>query len=321
MYCPICKNTKNVNLRCDYKYEIQEDIKYFGKLDVLKCQDCDFSFANPMPKMENLDYFYENIYREVNRPPYWVTANDEETEKRILEDKNLNYLLYLSTLIDLKKVKNIYDFGAGFGDLGYAIKKKFPQINLFCTEYDKQCSQILKKRGYINKKIENIDEKFDLIITLHSLEHLTDVEIFQQFSEILKPEGKIFFEVPNCPKEYFLGRPYDGLHLLFYTKKSIEVICGKFKFEPERIDISSYSFDEDHKYQRESQERYYRIKSGKTLDSFKQFIKKFLPYKIIKLFHLIKNSDKNDEMHKLGLFTSNSDDNCYLRGILKKKIS
>ena len=319
MNCPICKNLKNVIPRCDYKYEIKEDIKYFGKLNVYKCKECDFSFANPMPETKNLDYFYKNIYRQVNRPPYWVTENDKDSEKRVLEDKNLNYLLYLSTLVDLKKINNIYDFGAGFGDLGYAIKKKFPHVNLFCTEYDKECTDILKKRGYKNEPIENINEKFELIITLHSLEHLTDLEVFNNFNEILKPGGKIFFEVPNCPEEYFSGRPYDGPHLLFYTKKSIESICDKFNYDVDRIDISSYSFEEDHKYQRESQDRYYRIKSGKTYDSLKQFIKKFIPYNFIKFRQLLLNFQNVNEMHKLGLFTSNSDDNCYLRGILKKK--
>ena len=81
MNCPICKNLKNVIPRCDYKYEIKEDIKYFGKLNVYKCKECDFSFANPMPEAKNLDYFYKNIYRQVNRPPYWVTENDKDSEK------------------------------------------------------------------------------------------------------------------------------------------------------------------------------------------------------------------------------------------------
>lgn len=319
MNCPICKSSENSNYRCDYKFEIYEDKKYFGELKISKCEKCEFSYANPMPKRENLDFFYENIYRQINRPPYWVTINDEDSEKRILEDKNLNYLLYLSTLLDLKKVKNIYDFGAGFGDLGFAIKKKFPNVNLFCTEHDKQCVDILKKRGYKNDQIDNINEKFDLIITLHSLEHLTDVEVFHKFNEILNPGGMVFFEVPNCPEEYFSGRPYDGPHLLFYTKESIKSICNKFNFEVDRIDISSYSFEEDHKYQRDSQDRYYRIQSGKTFDSFKQLIKKFIPRNIIKLRQLINNSKNTNEMHKLGLFTSNSDDNCYLRGILRKK--
>ena len=74
-----------------------------------------------------------------------MTEHDEDLESRYLEDRNLNYLLYVSTLINLKDVKNIYDFGAGYGDLGFAIKKKFPEVNLFCTENDIQCSNILKK--------------------------------------------------------------------------------------------------------------------------------------------------------------------------------
>ena len=149
MNCPICKSTESSNFRCDYKFEILEDQKYFGDLKIDKCKNCEFSYANPMPIEKDLNFFYENIYRQVNRPPYWVTKNDKDSEKRFLEDKNLNYLLYLSTLVDLKEIKNIYDFGAGFGDLGYAIKKKFPHVNLFCTEYDKQCSDILKKEVII----------------------------------------------------------------------------------------------------------------------------------------------------------------------------
>ena len=45
MECPICKNSENVKLRCEYKYEIKEDTKYFGELNVCKCEKCDFSFA------------------------------------------------------------------------------------------------------------------------------------------------------------------------------------------------------------------------------------------------------------------------------------
>ena len=90
MKCPICNFEKDLNLRCDYKFEILEDKKYFGDLKIIKCDNCDFSFADPMPKEENLNFFYENIYRQINRPPYWVTEYDEDAEKRYLDDKNLN---------------------------------------------------------------------------------------------------------------------------------------------------------------------------------------------------------------------------------------
>lgn len=319
MNCPICKSNEHTKFRCDYKFEVLEDKKYFGDLKIDRCDQCDFSYASPMPKNDDLNFFYENIYRLPMRPPYWVSENDENAEVRHLDSRNLNYLLYASTLIDLKKIENIYDFGAGFGDLGYAIKKKFPNVNLFCTENDKQCSKVLEKRGYKNEQIENINKKFDLIITMHSLEHLPNVEIFNKFHEILKPGGLILFEIPYCPEKYFFSRPTDGPHLLFYTKKSIEMICARFDFEPFRIDTSSYTFDEDYKFQRDSKERYYRIKSGKTIDSFKQFIKKFIPKSILKLRETILKSKNIDEMITLGEFTTNSGDNTYLRGILKKK--
>ncbi len=317
MNCPICNSNKKSNYRCEYKFEIIEDKKYFGDLEIYRCEECDFSYANPMPNKKDLDFFYENIYRLPYRPPYWFTEYQADSENKYLDDRNLNYLLYLSTLIDLKNITNIYDFGAGIGDLGYAIKKKFPQVNLFCTEYDKQCLNILNKRGYINKEIELLDKKFDLIITTHSLEHLTNIEIFNRFNEILKPNGFIFFEIPYCPEQYFSGRPYDGPHLLFYTKKSIEKISKKFDLEVIRVDTCSYSFLEDYKFQRESQERYYNIKSQVSFN-FIKFLKKFIPQSFIKMRQSILNLKSVDEMSKLGLFTSNSDDNTYLRGILKK---
>ena len=317
MNCPICNtNEKNI-YRCEYKFEIHEDKKYFGDLKIYRCNKCDFSYANPMPKNEDLNFFYENIYRLPFRPPYWISENDQDLEKKFLQDRNLNYLLYLSTLIDLKKIENIYDFGAGIGDLGYAIKKKFSNVNLYCTEYDKHCLNILKKRGYNNLEIKEINKKFDLIITTHSLEHLTDVEIFKQFNKMLKPEGLLFFEIPYCPDEYFLKRPYDGPHLLFYTKNSIKEISSKYNFEIIRIDTSSYSFDEDYKLQKESQDRYYKIRSGKFF-TFKQIIKKIVPKIFLKIRQKFLNSQSTDEMIKLGQFTSNSNNNTYLRGILKK---
>tara|TARA_B110000037_G_scaffold204747_1_gene248982 strand:+ start:1571 stop:2527 length:957 start_codon:yes stop_codon:yes gene_type:complete len=318
MNCPICQTNIKSNFRCDYKFEIHEDKKYFGDLKIDRCEECNFSYANPMPKNDSLDFFYENIYRLPYRPPYWISENEQDIEKKFLLERNLNYLLYLSTLIDLKKVENIYDFGAGIGDLGYVIKKKFPNVNLFCTEYDKHCLNILKKRGYNNGEIKKIDKKFDLIITTHSLEHLTDVEVFSKFYEILKPGGYLFFEIPYCPEEYFSGRPYDGPHLLFYTKKSIEKISEKYNFDIFRIDTSMYSFNEDYRNQKKSQDRYYKIQSGLTFN-IKQFVKKFIPKSILKLREKLVDIKNVDEMQILGSYTSNSGDNTYLRGILKKK--
>ena len=73
-------------------------------------------------------------------------------------------------------------------------------------------------------------------------------------------------------------------HIYFFTlKKYRSNLQKKFNFEIFRVDISSYSFNEDHKYQRESQDKYYRIISKNSIDSFKQIIKKVFSTKYFEI--------------------------------------
>jgi len=321
MNCLICNNNNSVQFLDNYKLEIMEDKNYFKDAKIYKCDDCDFCFVSPMPSVEKLNYFYENVYRADGRPPYLVSENYEDQKKHYLEDKNLSYLLYLTTLIDVKKIKTFFDFGGGDGDLGYALKKKFPQLELFCTEGDKHCRRILDDRGYKNlKDFRKISKKFDLITTTHSLEHLSDVNsIFEKFNEILNSKGYIFFEVPNCPKEYWEGRTSDSPHLLFYTKNSIEKIAKIHGFEIINFSFSAYSFKKDHLYQRESQNSYYKsLKGILPTVKIKKFLKKIIPNKLISFrqdFARIKFLRKDV---KLNWFMNNTGDNCYIRGILRK---
>ena len=322
MNCLICKKNQDVKFHKDYLFEIKEDKKYFKDVKIYRCDECDFCFVSPMPSNKDLNYFYENIYRSDGRPPYLVSENYEDQKKHYLEDKNLSYLLYLTSLIDVRKIKNLYDFGGGDGDLGFALKKRFPHLNLSCTEGDTYCDQILTDRGYTNyKNLDDINKKIDLIVTTHSMEHLPDINsIFEKFSEILNPKGYIFFEVPNCPKEYWQGRPYDGPHLLFYTKKSIEKLAEKHGYDLINFSFSAYSFKKDHKYQRESQHSYNkRVKSILSLSKIKKFLKRFVPNKIISLRQDYLQALRVRSDDKLNWFVNNTGDNCYIRGIIQKK--
>jgi len=320
MKCLICEKAEAVKFLDEYKLEIKTDIKFFSGLKIYKCEDCDFSFVSPMPTNEKLNYFYKHVYRAPGRPPYWTTGNYEDLKKHYLEDKNLNYLLYLSTLVDFSKIKNLYDFGGGYGDLGYLLKKKFPHLELFCTENDENCKNILNKRSYKNfEKLEDINTKFDMIITTHSLEHLTDTSIFFKFNNILKPNGLVFFEIPNCPKEYFNGRPYDSPHLLFYTRKSMNKIAKIHNMEFINFSYSSYSFDTDHRYQRESQNLYKKQNSSKFLFPVKKLIKKIMPSFLINLRRNYLESKNLLSEERSNLFVNNTGNNCYIRGILIKK--
>ncbi len=321
MKCLICNENKNVGFLDEYKLEILEDKKFFNDAKIYRCNDCDFAFVYPMPSDEKLNYFYEKVYRSNGRPPYLVSENYEDQKKHYLEDKNLSYLIYLTTLVDIKKIENIYDFGGGDGDLGYALKKKFPGLKLFCTEHDSHCERILKERGYNNlKDFDKINRKFDLIISTHSLEHITNVsKIFNKFKNLLNDEGFIFFEVPNCTKEYWSGRPYDSPHLSFYTKKSFDKLANIYGFKLINFSYSSYSFNKDHEFQRQSQKSYYDEKKFIiSLGKLKKILKKIIPKKLISMrqdFLHLKNFRSDT---KLNWFINNTGDNCYIRGVLKK---
>lgn len=319
--CLICDKNDQVSFLSNYLLEIREDHDFFKDAKIYRCSYCNFSFVDPMPSAEKLSEFYEKVYRSDGRPPYLVSPNYEDQKKHYLEDKNLSYLLYLTTLVDIKKIKRIYDFGGGDGDLGYALKKKFPHLELYCTEHDNYCEKILNDRGYVNfKDFNKIDKKFDLIIATHSLEHLSSINpIFKKFRELLNPNGIIFFEVPNCTEEYWSGRPYDGPHLLFYTKKSFEKLADVHGFKFINFSYSAYTFREDHLNQKMSQEEYYKgLKSLFSITRLKKILKKFIPYPIIKfrqdLLH-VKNFRKESRMN---WFVNNTGDNCYIRGVIQK---
>ena len=55
--CLICNKIEKVQFIDNYKFQFQEDRNYFKKAKVYRCEDCDFSFVNPMPSLETLDFF------------------------------------------------------------------------------------------------------------------------------------------------------------------------------------------------------------------------------------------------------------------------
>ena len=69
----ICISCKKGNLEFldDYKYEINKDINFLGKMKIYECQDCKLAFSYPMPQISKLEEFYTKVYRSQNRHHYY----------------------------------------------------------------------------------------------------------------------------------------------------------------------------------------------------------------------------------------------------------
>ena len=317
--CLICKRDDSIKFIDNYKFNVKSDVNYFGNIKIYGCDDCDFYFASPMPLDEKLNYFYRKIYRAPGRPHY--IYSEDLNDSSIYSSKNLNYILYLSSFIDFSKVKNILDFGAGSGDLGYLIKKHFNHIQLHSFENDQFSQEILKKRSYINyNKINQINTKFDLIFSLHSLEHLTDLSIMEVFKNLTANNGNFFFEVPNCPfKKKFIERPYDSPHLLFFTKNSLEKISKSINFKLINLSYASYGLDESFFYMSQSKKNHENWKPSsvhKTRLYLKRTIKKFIPEIIL---NLKQNYNNYNLESKKNNFQNNFDEKWCIRGIFSNK--
>ena len=83
----------------------------------------------------------------------------------------MSYLSYLNNIIKIEKIKNVFDIGSGSGEFGFLLKNKFKNVELFCSEIDKFSIKHLESREHKNyENIENIDKRFDLLVSLHSFE-------------------------------------------------------------------------------------------------------------------------------------------------------
>ena len=76
-------------------------------------------------------------------------------------------------------------------------------------------------------EIKKFKKFFDLIITSHVIEHLSNPKMFlNKIKGSLKRNGLIFIEVP-CND--YLFKPFDEPHLLFFDKKSIKKLTEDFE--------------------------------------------------------------------------------------------
>lgn len=121
---------------------------------------------------------------------------------------------------DLKKDRNILDFGCGTGVLSYHLSKL--GYNLTAIDIDlspkNQLSEYIefpKNINFIEGDILklNFDEKFDAIFALDVLEHipLIDLPIFLKcLDDLLLPNGRIIISGPTENIFYKIGRYFAG---------------------------------------------------------------------------------------------------------------
>lgn len=122
--------------------------------------------------------------------------------------------------------------GRGFGLL-YFEKKGF---DVYGIEPDannvKHTSALLKNGSCKIGFMEDFDKntRYDVVILSHVLEHINDLDkTLIGLSKLLKNEGILFIEVPNCENSQVLEQSIkDEPHVYHFTEKGLESIFSKY---------------------------------------------------------------------------------------------
>jgi 2-polyprenyl-3-methyl-5-hydroxy-6-metoxy-1,4-benzoquinol methylase len=162
--------------------------------------------------------------------------------------KNYKLPYYLSNRLPKDKSLPILDFGCGFGQTLLALRDLGYENIIGCDVDDeaiKYCiSQGLKVENCtnLNEFVVKYENKFDMVLMLHVLEHFPKTEIIQTLSKIkkvLKKQGKIIIVVPNAQSSTGVYWAYeDFTHELIFTSGSLYYVLKMAGFEEiEFIDI------------------------------------------------------------------------------------
>ena len=254
----IKKNSENILekhcLICGYP--AKKFTKKSGYL-IFKCTNCGFGFT------ENLDSQKGDYHRDET---YII-------EERLFENIFLRRFEEITKYIRQGKVLEI---GCSTGVMLSIFKKEGFEVE--GVEVSNKAAEIAKGKG-INVKVGffekvNFNEKFDLIIFNHTLEHLTDpIAAIKKAGRLLKPKGYIMIDLPNfdSPVAKILKSRWPHLlpdeHLWHFTPKSFSILFKKLDFKILTIKKASGIWD----FGRPYQELY-----DSLIDLKKRFIKNFI---------------------------------------------
>lgn len=218
--CPICS---------DKSFLFAESKRF----RIYKCKKCGFGFTYNLS--EHLgEYHRDQEYLE-----------EESLFKNIFEKR-------VKVISKLVKSGKVLEVGCSTGLLLSLLKNKgFEVIGI---EISRKASEKAKQRGIkvFTTPYEKflLNEKFDLIIFNHTLEHLKNpVEVLKKTKSLLKPKGFVYIDLPNFESlsaKIMKGRwelllPEE--HLWHFTEKSFKRLFKDLEFKTIYIEKTSGIWD------------------------------------------------------------------------------
>ena len=245
-YCAVCNSTRTKKIGTHlFKYpgdDIKgnlDDINYerlwilFNKIikqkgqvsfESVLCDDCGFIFINPRFSDEEMKIKYDTI-NELAGVKYRL--QHDKLTKQENRAKSIYNLIHPHVMDAKIESPTILDFG---GASGYILE---PFVNQYdCNIIDFEKWELPDGIKYIGQQLSDIekDRKFDVILLLHTLEHIIEAKkMIEALSDRLSDNGFLYVEVPlGAFQEWkYVSDPLT--HVNFFSEQSLTKLfnlCG-----------------------------------------------------------------------------------------------
>jgi ubiquinone/menaquinone biosynthesis C-methylase UbiE len=220
--CPLCDSTSHELWRQKDGYNI------------VRCKDCSFIFVEDYPSAEFLRDFYAPTYQPDGEE--FVPAGSP-----LRKLKYQAFVKWISGKFPKGQTIKTLEIGCGQGDFQSAVKNN-PRFEARGFDYSEACVNYAQSQGldvelgdFQSAGIE--DNSQDLVIALHVLEHVHDLnQIIGEFHRALKPGGLAFAVCPSVThfKEAMAGESWKYLgppgHLWYLSPKTFPGFFKKAGF-------------------------------------------------------------------------------------------
>ena len=249
--CPLCHNIE-VNEISTHIRNVED-----ASCKMYECTSCQTHFLYPQPKSQELEDYYDGKFREeVHTSHYYEESKLMQTFLRFTPEANIRVNRIQN---ELAPSDDILEIGCS---VGYFLKAVVDKVNIaYGTEWDTRAcdyvnNYIKDDRILVRQNPEDFNIKFDKIFMFHVLEHIADpIKFLTELKKLLKPNGKIYIEVPNVDdilvKTYqsqsFKNFYYKKAHIYNFNETGLKYIFDQSDFNYnitfiQRYDISNHLY-------------------------------------------------------------------------------
>ena len=217
--CPLCRGSA-----------FRHFLDRWDSLNLVECQECGLVFVNPRPSWRQIRGCYDERYFMGQKDFYRWHDYKFVTDHAIQHETLPGYALFKRHVPVAGK--RLLEIGCGYGAFLVLAQRMGAQV--VGLDISEHAAQVAREEYGLNILCSTLEEAgfpdrhFDVVTFFDALEHVPDpVSLIQEIARILRPDGTLFFLVPNLARYDIEGTSWPGLmyhpeHLLYFRIESIQ---------------------------------------------------------------------------------------------------